>query len=108
MTYNKSMIDISREAFLLEEDLVERRRELYDQLRYISNELEKIDQIYGAGKYYLSEDQARKIMRLPEFVEFPSKLPCVTFKHKTRDGFYVPTRVYERRDIDLFMAERKK
>ena len=37
------MIDISKEVFLLEEDLIERRRELYEQMRFIVNELEKID-----------------------------------------------------------------
>ncbi len=102
------MIDISRESFLLEEDLIERRRELYDQMRFITNELEKIDQIYGAGKYYLSEAEARKIMRLPDRTEMPKALACVTFKHKTEHGVFINTRVYERQDIDRFMAERKR
>mgnify|MGYP003295528748 CR=1 FL=1 len=102
------MIDISREAFLLEEDLIDRRRELYDQMRFIVNELEKIDQIYGAGKYYLSESEARKLMRIPDRAEFPKSLPCVTFKHRTEHGNFINTRVYERQDIDKFMEERKK
>lgn len=102
------MIDISRECFLLEEDLIERRKELYDQMRFITNELEKIDQIYGAGKFYLSEDEARKLMRIPAEVEFPAKLPCVTFRHRTKQGLFVNRRVFERQDIDKFMAERKK
>ena len=102
------MIDISKEVFLLEEDLMERRRELYEQQRFIINELEKIDQIYGNGKYYISESEARKIMRLPENCEFPSKLQRVTFRHKTQDGVFINTSVFERHDIDVFMAERKK
>ena len=102
------MIDISKEVFLLEEDLIERRRELYEQMRFIVNELEKIDQIYGNGRYYIDQEEARKIMRLPQNCDFPSKLQRVTFRHRTRDGVIVNTSVFERHDIDVFMAERKK
>ena len=47
-------------------------------------------------------------MMLPQNCDFPSKLQRVTFRHRTKDGVFINTSVFERHDIDVFMAERKK
>lgn len=102
------MIDINNNGFLLEEDVLERRSELYSQLRYIISELEKIDQTYGAGKYYVDEQEARKILRIPVDVSIPKEIKRVVFRKRDFNGVAIGISVYLRQDIDVYMASKKK
>lgn len=108
MLYTYFMIDINNNGFLLEEDVLERRSELYSQLRYIISELEKIDQSYGAGKYYVDEQEAHKILRIPADVPIPKEIKRVVFRKRDFNGVAIGISVYLRQDIDVYMASKKK
>lgn len=93
------MIDKTKEYPELGSDLMEKRAELYDQLRYITNELEKLDHIFGMGVYYMTEEEARAYMKISEGRKIPTDILSTRFGQQ---------KVFLKKDIDEYMMSRKR
>ena len=93
------MIDKTTEYPELGSGLLEKRAEIYDQIRYLTNELEKLDRLFGLGIYYITEEEARAYIKLSEGRSMPKDIPCVRFGYD---------KVYLKKDIDEFMLSRKR
>lgn len=93
------MIDKTQEYPDLGSDLLEKRAEIYDQLRYLANELEKLDHIFGTGLYYMTEREVRDYIKISDERPVPRDIPRTSFGYD---------KVYLKKDVDEYMMSRKR
>lgn len=93
------MIDKTREYPDLGSSLMEKRAEIYDQLRYLTNELEKLDHIYSIGLYYMTEQETRDYIKISDNRDIPKDIPSTRFGYE---------KVYLKKDVDEYMLSRKR
>lgn len=94
--------DYTNGFHLCQEDLQEKRAEIYAQIEYLLNMLKQIDYVHDAGADVMSESEVREYLRLDkikEGMDIPAGIP------KIRLGMGY---VYYRRDVTRFLEARKR
>lgn len=95
-------VDLTHGYHLIDEDLNSKRKEIYDQINYLTNELKMIDQIYADGDQYLTEQEVSKLLRLDD-INGGMKIPRDIPKIRLGVGY-----IYMKKDINEFIESRRK
>lgn len=85
-----------------QEDLAEKRAEIYDQINYLLNCLKQIDMVHDAGDDVMSDEEVREYLKLDsidERMDVPKAIP------KIRLGIGC---VYYRKDVKRFLDSRRR
>ena len=94
--------DYTNGFHLTQEDLAEKRAEIYAQINYLMNCLKQIDMVHDAGDDVMSEQEVREYLKLDSIdprMSIPKDIP------KIRMGIGY---VYYRRDIKKFLDSRRR
>lgn len=95
--------DYTNGYHLLDEDLITKRKQILDNIRFLVTQLEKIDVVYKQGHEYMSVEEVRDYMRLDAIdkdMRIPPQIPYIKI-----GGI---GKVYERKDIDAWMKSKRK
>lgn len=113
MTDEERMVEIKEEPWQVpkdytngfhytQEDLAEKRSEIYDQMNYLMNCLKQIDLAHEAGDDVMSTEEVREYLKLDsidERMSVPKDIP----KIKLGTGY-----VYYRKDVKRFLDSRRR
>lgn len=94
--------DYTNGFHLTEEDLGEKRGEIYTQIIYLLNCLKQIDMVHDAGADVMSVEEVREYLKLDSIdprMDIPKDIP------KIRMGVGY---VYYRRDVKRFLDSRRR
>lgn len=94
--------DYTNGFHLTQEDLSEKRSEIYAQITYLLNCLKQIDMVHDSGDDVMTEQEAREYLKLDLIdprMSIPKDIP------KIRVGCHT---VYYRHDIKKFLASRRR
>ena len=94
--------DYTNGFHLTQEDLNEKRAEIYAQIEYLLNMLKQIDLVEDAGAEVMSVDEVKDYLRLEKIdprMEVPKDIP------KIRMGVGY---VYYRKDVKNFLNARRR
>lgn len=94
--------DYTNGFHLTQEDLKEKRAEIYAQMNYLLNCLKQIDEVHDAGDDVMSEDEVRSYLKLDSIdprMGIPKDIP------KIRMGVGY---VYYRKDVKDFLNSRRR
>lgn len=94
--------DYTNGFHLTQEDLAEKRAEIYAQINYLMNCLKQIDMVHEGGDDVMSEQEVREYLKLDSVdprMSIPKDIP------KIRMGIGY---VYYRRDIKKFLDSRRR
>lgn len=94
--------DYTNGFHLTQEDLMEKRKEIYAQIEYLLNMLKQIDYVEDAGADVMSTQEVREYLKLDSVdpkMDIPSAIP----KIRMGTGY-----VYYRRDIKNFLDGRRR
>lgn len=94
--------DYTNGFHLTQEDLMEKRAEIYAQIEYLLNMLKQIDLVEDAGAEVMSVDEVKDYLRLEKIdprMEVPKDIP------KIRMGVGY---VYYRKDVKAFLNARRR
>lgn len=94
--------DYTNGFHLTQEDLMEKRAEIYAQIEYLLNMLKQIDLVEDAGAEVMSVDEVKDYLRLEKIdprMEVPKDIP------KIRMGVGY---VYYRKDVKNFLNARRR
>ena len=94
--------DYTNGFHLTQEDLMEKRAEIYAQIEYLLNMLKQIDLVEDAGAEVMSVDEVKDYLRLEKIdprMEVPKDIP------KIRMGIGY---VYYRKDVKNFLNARRR
>lgn len=94
--------DYTNGFHLTQEDLMEKRAEIYAQIEYLLNMLKQIDLVEDAGAEVMSVDEVKDYLRLEKIdprMEVPKDIP------KIRMGVGY---VYYRKDVKAFLNSRRR
>ncbi len=94
--------DYTNGFHLTQEDLKEKRAEIYAQIHYLMNCLAQIDEVHEAGADVMSAQEVREYLKLDsidERMDIPSAIP----KIRLGVGY-----VYYRRDVKNFLDGRRR
>ena len=94
--------DYTNGFHLTQEDLMEKRAEIYAQIEYLLNMLKQIDLVEDAGAEVMSVDEVKDYLRLEKIdprMEVPKDIP------KIRMGVGY---VYYRKDVKNFINARRR
>lgn len=94
--------DYTNGFHLTQEDLMEKRAEIYAQITYLTNCLRQIDEVHDAGDDVMSLAEVREYLKLDSIdnrMDIPKDIP------KIRLGIGY---VYYRRDVKNFLQSRRR
>ena len=94
--------DYTNGFYLTQEDLQEKRAEIYAQIEYLLNMLKQIDLVHDAGADIMSEEEVRAYLKLDSInggMSIPKDIP------KIRLGMGY---VYYRKDVKHFLDSRRR
>mgnify|MGYP002859256725 CR=1 FL=1 len=94
--------DYTNGYHLFNEDLQEKREEIYNQIQYLTNMLKQIDEVYERGQEVMSVDEVRDYLKLDKIsstMDIPKQIP------KIRLGMGY---VYYKKDIVNFLNSKRK
>ena len=94
--------DYTNGFHLCQEDIKEKRAEIYAQIEYLLNMLKQLDYVQDAGADVMSESEVREYLRLDkirEGMDIPNAIPRI----RLGMGY-----VYYRRDVIRFLDSRKR
>lgn len=94
--------DYTNGFHLTQEDLGEKRGEIYAQMVYLLNCLKQIDMVHDAGADVMSEQEVREYLKLDSIdprMSIPKDIP------KIRMGIGY---VYYRKDVKSFLDSRRR
>lgn len=94
--------DYTNGFHLTQEDLNEKRAEIYAQINYLLNCLKQIDMVHDAGADVMSEQEVREYLKLDTVdprMSVPKDIP------KIRMGI---GSVYYRKDVKHFLESRRR
>lgn len=94
--------DYTNGFHLTQEDLKEKRAEIYAQIIYLLNCLKQIDEVHDAGDDVMSADEVREYLKLDSInggMDIPKDIP----KIRLGVGY-----VYYRKDIKDFLKKRRR
>lgn len=94
--------DYTNGFHLTQEDLMEKRAEIYAQIEYLLNMLKQIDLVEDAGAEVMSADEVKEYLKLDKIdprMEIPKDIP------KIRMGVGY---VYYRKDVKEFLNSRRR
>lgn len=94
--------DYTNGFHLTQEDLDEKRAEIYAQILYLMNCLKQIDMVHDAGDDVMSEQEVRTYLKLDSIdsrMSIPKDIP------KIRMGIGY---VYYRKDVRKFLDSRRR
>lgn len=95
--------DYTNGFHLTNEDLQEKRNEIYDQINYLLNMLKQIDIVYERGDEVMSEDEVRAYLKLDSISDKPMGIPKDIPKIRVGIGS-----VYYRKDVKKFLESRRR
>jgi hypothetical protein len=94
--------DYTNGFHLTQEDLMEKRKEIYAQIEYLLNMLKQIDYVHDAGADVMSKQEVREYLKLDSIdprMDVPSAIP------KIRMGVGY---VYYRKDVKHYLEIKRK
>ena len=94
--------DYTNGFHLTQEDLQEKRAEIYAQIEYLLNMLKQIDLVHESGNDVMSEDEVRAYLKLDSIdnrMAIPKDIP------KIRMGVGY---VYYLKDVKMFLDSRRR
>lgn len=94
--------DYTNGFHLTQEDLAEKRAEIYAQINYLMNCLKQIDMVHEGGDDVMSEQEVREYLKL-DSVDPRMSIPKDIPKIRMGVGY-----VYYRRDIKKFLDSRRR
>ncbi len=94
--------DYTNGFHLTDEDLMEKRAEIYAQIEYLLNMLKQIDAVYEGEDQVMTEQEVRNYLRLDDIDErmsIPKDLPKIRLGVKF---------VYYKKDVKKFLNSRRR
>ena len=95
--------DYTNGFHLTQEDLMEKRKEIYAQIEYLLNMLKQIDLVADAGADVMSEKEVREYLKLDSINDGKMDIPKDIPKIRMGMGY-----VYYRKDVKHFLDSRRR
>ncbi len=106
LDYPKTPFEVAKDYtlgfHLTQEDLKEKRAEIYAQIEYLLNMLKQIDEVHDAGADVMSADEVKEYLKLDSIdprMDIPKDIPRI----RLGIGY-----VYYRRDVKRFLDSRRR
>lgn len=94
--------DYTNGFHLTQDDIKEKRAEIYAQINYLLNCLKQIDEVHDAGDDVMSADEVREYLKI-DSVDKDMSIPKDIPKIRLGIGY-----VYYRKDVKEFLQKRRR